>query len=734
MKRPELLSPAGNMECLKAAILAGCDAIYLGGYKFGARVFAGNFTNEEMIEAINYAHLYGVKIYVTVNTIIYENEVQEFMEYVDFLYRSNVDALIIQDIGMLDLIRKTYPNFELHASTQMHIHNLEGVKLVDTLGVKRCVIARETDFNTIKNIKENINMELEVFVHGALCISYSGQCLMSSLIGGRSGNRGSCAGSCRLKYDFVNNNKKLNKDDYILSTKDLNSLDNIGTLIDIGVDSFKLEGRMKSPAYVYTVTKLYRMAIDSYLETGKVKIDENELNNLKKIFNRKFTKGFLFNEDNNNFINPYRPNHLGVEIGKVIDIKGNNAIVKLNDTLSINDGIRFVGKKDTGLILTSMFKNGKKIDVAYKNDIVSIKIKEEVKKGSTVLKTTDYNLNKEIENKLKKETRKISINGEINLYINKSSELILSDGINGVKVVGNIVEKSINAPISKEKIKEQLNKLGSTIYEFKNLKINMDENVFISIKELNELRRQAIELLNEKRIIKRNYIKEEYSTEVPKFEKENKYCIQINNLKQYELIKDKNYDVIYIDNLETFQNIEDSRKVLKLERVINDYQNYNYSLLVGELGSINYYKDVVTDFSLNVVNSYSVALLHSLGVKRVTLSYEMNDNQIGELINAYYKRYKKYPNLELIVYAHEEVMISKFNLNKYFNVESNSFLKDRFNNLYPIVIKNDLMHIYNYKYRYYMDYNKYFDKGINSIRFNILNEKDIENIDNIWIK
>lgn len=729
MKKPELLSPAGNMECLKAAVLAGADAIYLGGYKFGARTFAHNFNDEEMIEAINYAHLYKVKIYVTVNTIIYENEVEEFMEYVDFLYRNNVDALIIQDIGMLDLVRKTYPNFELHASTQMHIHNLEGVKLVDALGVKRCVIARETDFNTIKNIKENINTELEVFVHGALCISYSGECLMSSLIGGRSGNRGSCAGSCRLQYDFVNNGKKLNKDKYILSTKDLNSLENIGRLIDIGVDSFKLEGRMKSPAYVYTVTRLYRKAIDSYIEEGIVKIDEKELNNLRKIFNRKFTKGFLFNEENNNFINPYRPNHLGIEIGKVIDIKGNNAIVKLSDTLSINDGIRFVGKIDTGLVLTSMFKNGKKIDTAYKNDIVSIKIKDEVKINSIVLKTTDYNLNKEIENKLKCETRKVGISGIINLYIGKPVELILKDEENIVKVTGNIVEKSINAPVSKQKIEEQLKKLGSTIYKFDSLEIAMDENIFISIKELNELRRKAVDILNGKRISKRDYIKEEYSIEVPDFDKEENYSIQINSLEQYKMIKDKKYNTIYIDDLEVYNSIDDDRKVLKLERVMNDFQNYNYPLLVGELGSVNYYKDVITDFSLNVVNSYTIAFLHSLGVKRVTLSYELDDKQIDDIVNAYKKRYNKRPNLELIVYAHEEVMISKFNLNKYFNVESNSFLKDRFNNLYPVIVKNDLMHIYNYKYRYYSDYKKYFDKGINSVRFNILNEEDIKNIE-----
>lgn len=728
MKKPELLSPAGNMECLKAAILAGCDAVYLGGYKFGARSFAHNFNNEELVEAVNYAHLYGVKVYVTVNTIVYENEVNEFMDFVEFLYINNVDALIIQDIGMLDLIRKTYPNFELHASTQMHIHNLEGAKFIDTLGVNRYVIARETDFETIKNIRENTKSQVEVFVHGALCISYSGQCLMSSLIGGRSGNRGSCAGSCRLQYDFINNNQKLNKENYILSTKDLNSLENIGSLIDIGIDSFKLEGRMKSPSYVYIVTSLYRKAIDSYLEKGKVEIDLLELKNLKKIFNRLFTKGFLFKEENNNFINPYRPNHLGIEIGKVIEANKNEVLVKLTDELSINDGIRFVGEKDSGLVLTSLFKNGKRINKAYKNDIVTIKTKDVVGKDAILLKTTDYELNKQIENRLTKETRRVEIFGIINLYIDKPAELIIDDGKYEVRVFGNTVEKSKTAPLSKNKIYEQINKLGSTIYKFNSLKINMDENVFISIKELNELRRQAVEQLNKKRLWKREYIKSSYSISLPEFNLQRNYGILINDLEEYELIKTKKYDTIYINDFDTYDKINDSRKILKLERVINKYQKYDIPLLVGELGSVNYYKNVITDFSLNVVNSYSVAFLHSLGVKRITLSYELNDKQIKELIDAYYKRYNKRPNLELIVFAREEVMISKFNLNKYFNVQENSYLKDRFGNLYPIVIKNDLMHIYNYKYRYYQDYDKYFDMGINSIRFNILDKKDLENI------
>ena len=215
MKKVELLAPAGNVNSLKAAVMAGCDAVYLGGSHYGARAFSKNFDNNEIIEAIKYCHLYGVKVYVTVNTLIYENEVDSFLEYIEFLHKNNVDAVIIQDFGMFDLVRKTFPNLELHASTQMHIHNLDGTQLMEKLGMKRVVLARETSIDEIKYIKENSNIELEIFIHGALCISYSGQCLMSSLIGGRSGNRGACAGSCRLKYDVIDyNGNKLNKGDY----------------------------------------------------------------------------------------------------------------------------------------------------------------------------------------------------------------------------------------------------------------------------------------------------------------------------------------------------------------------------------------------------------------------------------------------------------------------------------------------------------------------------------------
>lgn len=241
MKKTELLAPAGDMNCLKAAIKAGCDAVYLGGKMFGARSFAGNFTNEELIEAIKYAHLYGVKVYLTINTIIYESKVDNFLNFVRFAHQNNIDAVIIQDIGMFDLLRKKFPNLELHASTQMHIHNFQGALLAQKLGFKRIVIARETPIEVIKKIKENLNIEVEVFIHGALCVSYSGQCLMSALIGNRSGNKGTCSQVCRKSYDLLDKNENVvNKDKYLLSTKDLCTLEYLDELLKIGVDSLKI--------------------------------------------------------------------------------------------------------------------------------------------------------------------------------------------------------------------------------------------------------------------------------------------------------------------------------------------------------------------------------------------------------------------------------------------------------------------------------------------------------------
>ena len=711
MKKIELLAPAGNMNSLKAAVMAGCDAVYLGGINFGARAFSKNFSNDEIVDAVRYCHLYGVKVYVTVNTLIYENEVNDFLDYIDFLHRNNVDAVIMQDFGMFDLVRKTYPNLEIHASTQMHIHNLDGTQLMEKLGMKRVVLARETSIDDIRYIKENSNVELEVFIHGALCISYSGQCLMSSLIGGRSGNRGACAGSCRLKYDVIgDNDNKLNTGDYPLSTKDLNSLEYVGELIDAGVASLKIEGRMKSPEYVYMVVSLYRKAIDSYYENGTIKIDDDELLKLKKIFNRNFTKGFLFNTDNNDLINGYRPNHMGVPVGKVVDYMRGIAKIKLTDNVSIGSGLRVIGKKqDVGINVNDFYIGSKLVKEASAGDIISIKVNSDVSIGDNVLITVDKNICNEINDKITNSLRKVTINGKFITHVGSECSLIINDSANEVCVYGNVVDKSMNKPVDRDTIYDKLCKLGDTVYKFDKLDIEIDDDIFIPIGEINRIRRDAIDKLNELRLYDTGYKKCEYKIDVPDFDRTRMVSCLVRDMDGYKKL-DRDYDIVYSVN-------DVDGCVKKLPRVIQDYEDTDDLVLVGEIGAFNKLNNVDTDFSLNVVNSYTVAFLHSLGARKICLSYELSDSQIRDIIDGYKNRYGKNPNLELIISGHEEVMISKFSLNKYYN-NDRIYLRDMFGNRYKVITDNDLMYIYNYKKRDNFN-SRYYDMGINCLRFNL---------------
>lgn len=701
MKKVELLAPAGNMENLKYAVMAGCDAVYLGLKKFGARAFSSNFSDSEFIEAVNYCHLYGVKVYVTLNTIIYDYEVEDFLETVDFIHKNNVDAVLIQDLGMLDLVRKTYPNLEVHASTQMHIHNLDGVKVLERLGIKRAVLARETSIDTIKYIKENSNIELEVFVHGALCVSYSGECLMSKFIGGRSGNRGECAGACRLSYDVVDdNNNILNKNKYPISTKDLNTIYYIDKLIESGASSLKIEGRMKSREYVYMVVKLYRDTIDNYYKTGKVIVNEDDLLKLKKIFNREYTKGFLFNIKNNELINSYRPNHMGVNVGKVLNYKNGYATILLTDHVSIGSGLRVLSKnnKDVGILVNEFYKNNKLVKDAYKNDIISIKVHDKVYKDDIVVITNDKSISNDIEEYIKNNKRKVLISGKVSCKLGNIT-LEVSDGVNNVVVSSNNVFKSINKSTTKEDISVKLNKLLNTVYKFNSLDINIDSDLFIPLKEINGLKNDMVMLLNDKRLYKINYVKSKYDIDLPDFKKEELITCYTNNINNL----DKKYDIVYTDN-----NC--------LPRVVDKYENYN-NVMIGELGGFNKCSNVTTDVSFNVVNSYAVAFLHSMGSSCVTLSYEMTDSDIENLVNSYINRYNKRPNLELIVYGYPVIMCSKYSLNKEYNKDI-LYLKDRFNNKFRVITKNNIMYVYFYNKIDKYD-KKYYEMGINRLRFNL---------------
>ena len=711
MKRPELLAPAGSFDSLVAAIEAGCDAIYLSGKHYGARSFANNFDDEELVSAINYAHLYGVKIYVTVNTLIYEDEVDNFIKYISFLHHNNVDAVIIQDIGMFDLIRQLYPNLELHISTQMHIHNLEGCQLVYQMGAKRAVLARETPIELVKEIKEKCPIDLEIFVHGALCISYSGQCLMSSLIGGRSGNRGTCAQCCRQPYELYCDNDKLNVDNYLLSTKDLTTLEHIGELIDIGVDSFKIEGRMKRPEYVYYVVSLYRKAIDSYLKYHEIKITDEEIIELKKLFNRKFTKGFLFHEENNNFINSFRPNHLGIEIGKVIDTSNEGITIKLSDSLHVQDGIRIISQDDLGLNIQVMYVKHHKVDEAFKGDTVFIPYHDKVAIGSTILKTSDYLQLKEINKLISKHERKVNILMDLEIKIGSPLIMHVKDTNNNeVEVISNyLVEESLKVPMTYENIIKQLSKVGETIYNILEINITGDQNIFIPVKVLNDLRREALMLLDSKRLYHYNIKEESYHVNISDYPHQEIKTIYTNNKNI------KGYDEIITDD----DSITYRKKIARVNEHLKEEKG---KLLVGELGSVFRYakdNDVKTDFSLNVTNSYSVAFLHSLGVNCVTLSIEMNDYQIKRLITEYVKRYQKHPSLALIGKGYPEAMIMKYDpFNGKYDKQKIYYLQDKYHNKFRVIRKDNLTYIYHYEEINKDDYQRYYDMGINEIREN----------------
>lgn len=731
MKKVELLSPVGNKDMLLQAIHNGADAIYLAGTKYGARKFAENFTETELIEAINYAHLYGVKVYVTVNTLIYENEVDDVIEYLDFLHKNNVDAVIMQDIGLIKLAREIYPNLEIHASTQCHNHNKEIVALFKSLGIPRVVLARELSLDEIKAI--DIDIEKEVFVYGALCVCYSGCCLFSSLNGGRSGNRGECVGSCRLPYKLIKNNKELKtQGSYLLSTKELNTLNNIQSLIEAGVASFKIEGRMKSPAYVGYVTRLYRTLIDKYYNKEELSLTTEELTNLKKLFNRKFTTGYLFKDKE--IMNIKTPNHLGIEIGKVIAKEKDKIVIKLTtDSLSQNDGIRFKDKNN-GMIINRLYnRKGLLTNHVDINNICLLDNNLNIKVGDTVLKTIDSNLVKKLE---VINYKKIPITMQIECYLNQKIKLIVRDDKNEVNVLGSLVELAKTSSVTSDDIKRQLSKLGNTPFILNDLYLQKDENIFINLKSLNELRREAINQLTTKRISnEKKYLKNNLNKTIPQTIIDNNFYLHalVRNEEQLQCCLEAKINDIYVIDYKLYLKYKHLNNIYyRLDRVNFNYQDFNdEKLLITELGSVNKYhktNTIIGDYYLNVTNSNSLKFLTELDVKRVTLSPELDDNKLKYLLpNAY--------STELIIYGRLELMVMKYcplkeTLN-YCNACKQSqdtfCLRDKFGNDYPMMRENCLTHIMHHQIINKIEnISNYKEMGINHFRLELFDETSDE--------
>ncbi len=507
MSKIELLSPVGDFDCLKAAVQSGADSVYLGGELFNARASASNFDKEGLREAIRYAKLRNVKVNFTLNTLLKDNEIEEASELAKYVYSLGVDAILVQDLGLAKYLIDNFPNMDIHASTQMSAHNLHGVLELERLGFKRVVLARELSLHEIEYICEHSNIEIETFIHGALCISYSGQCLFSSLVGGRSGNRGKCAQACRLPYELTQEDtEKVVDKGYLLSPKDLCGLKYIPDLIKAGVKCLKIEGRMKTPEYVATVTRIYRKYIDMAEKNEPYIIDENDVKELMQVFNRGgFSNGNLDNEPNEDYVYPKKSNNIGILLGQISNYNPSKGLVTFNtrEEISLHDTV-CVENEEHKYTVSELMIEKENIKKANSGTKVTIgRIKGNISISDKIYKLSDYAKCKQIYEYINKENKKIPLSCTITVkkgmpITMEVNSLDKEDGsyfsMSTTKSIDLIPIDSISNPINKERIIEQIKKTTNTPFEFKKIIIILDDDTYIpKISAINSLRRDCLD-------------------------------------------------------------------------------------------------------------------------------------------------------------------------------------------------------------------------------------------------
>ena len=586
----ELLAPAGNHAALHAAVQSGADAVYIGGPKFGARSSADNFTIEEIKRWTDYCHLYGVKVHTAVNTLIKEKEIYELQSYVKELNRAGADALIVQDIGAADIIKNTIPDMELHASTQMTVTSLEGVKYLESMGFSRVVLARELSEKEIEYICQNAKAEIEVFVHGAICMCYSGQCLMSSILGGRSGNRGRCAQPCRLPYEIMEQGKKSARG-YILSPKDMALINELETLEKIGVTSLKIEGRLKRAEYVSAVVGVYR----KYLDNSR-KVSKEDMQELLDAFSRTgFTDGYFKGNLGKNMMSHDTPgnsseNKFSAEAKRRADINCN--------TRKIPVGIMGTLKKDEPV--------------------------------------------------------------EITMYDNDGNYTYTKGTLNS--------ERAINKEMDSKRLSEQLSKLGNTPFVCDEINISSDSGITIPIKEINAVRRDAVDKLIKMRTAREERRETDFSPTRVNQRKETEIILtaEVSSPEQLEAAVKNNISVIYVpvDMLGTLnaqgtlKETADKNNIRLIAKTAEIFCRENVtsdSVLVSSPAAAYKYRDknLIGDFRLNIFNSYSAR--HFDGFEKITLSPELNIHEIKELCD----NSAADTDIEIIGYGHLPLMIMK---------------------------------------------------------------------------
>ncbi len=530
-RRIELLAPAGNRGALHAAVENGADAVYLGGRSFNARENADNFDADTLREELLYAHARGVNIYLTLNTLISDDEMKQALEFAAEARYAGIDGIIVQDLGLAAALRKVMPDVPLHGSTQMTVYDLEGVRVLEAMGFRRVVLARELPLEEISYIARNTKLEIEAFVHGALCVCYSGQCLMSSMIGGRSGNRGKCAQPCRLPWQLVDmrEGKPVNQtrylratapsakenasgsgSGYLMSPKDMSMLDYMGDIANSGITSLKIEGRMKSPEYVATVVRLYRkyldMAVADDISEGvrQPGVEAADRHDLLQIYNRGgFSSGYMKGKSGADMMSYEKPNNSGIYLGKVqaYDSRSRTITVRLEWDLSIGDGVEiWTGDSDSpGGTVTSLNTGRQNVRIAKKGELASVgEFRGRITPGSGVYKTLDITLNKTARETFSgKIIKRAALKGKAFLEVGQPLTLNVGDTEGHIVTArGTLLpEEAINKPLSDERLKEQLSRTGSTPFYFSELEIDIASGLTIPISEINEVRRQALDEL-----------------------------------------------------------------------------------------------------------------------------------------------------------------------------------------------------------------------------------------------
>ena len=659
----ELLAPAGDMAALRAAVSAGANAVYLGYDEFSARAKAKNFDKEELREAINYAHLRGVKIYVTFNILIADFEIKRAMDRVKMLYDIGVDALILQDLGIAWEIRKNFPDFEVHASTQMAVNNFYGAKFLKDMGFTRVVLARETPLFELEKIRE-LDIDVETFIHGALCVCYSGECLMSSMIGGKSGNRGECAQACRKSYEIIDFDKnKVGKRLYYISPKDLNTLDDVEKIINAGGYSLKIEGRMKNPEYVYTVVSSYKKSLE-----GKLTLEDKE--DTEQVFNRGFTKG-LFNGDfGNDFISSDRPDNRGVEVGKVIGATKNSGKVIFYEDVFEGDGLEFISSSGRfGMRSNSFYEANIPHEInLFKAPILNSKIN----------RTFSKKLYEKIDEKIENFDYKRDLDIDLRIKIGERPLIKVKTGdLSANFELDRVVEVAKKSGLDRERVIENISKTGERIFCVKNIDLDLDDNAFLPISAINELRREATKIL-ENKILEGSIDRFEIENKLEKknFERQNKdhrskIKVFFNKFKDLEnsSLKDIDEIIIRAKDLEKFNKKYKNREVsIYLDKFYSYYELENLreyilknqnvrGIWVNNLSEYYIFKDdgleINGDIGLNVFNKVTSDFLYDLGLKSLTLSPELNSGQIQKIIN------KNDAEINVIAYGRVPVMTMK---------------------------------------------------------------------------